>query len=207
MKRSPDNHELFVKVVVAGAAGCGKRSILEALAERYGAESLGSHEIGSMRVQRAAWTDWEVLGDGRALHIAVLALDGKISYNASEELLLREADGIIFVIDVEPTKLQGAWDALLRVSDNAQSNGYDLRSVPFALQYHRADRHKDFEPTKLDQWLGVPNGEVPRFVTSSSSPDLEGMAFDAVLDQIVKRLLGSTKSAECVTELPVAGAG
>jgi len=40
----------------------------------------------------------------------------------------------------------------------------------------------------LDQRLGVPPGIIPRFVSSSRTPDAEGLAFDSVLSQIRQRL-------------------
>ncbi|MGB6219995.1 hypothetical protein [Haloferula sp.] len=188
MRRSSDGREYFVKVAIAGAPDSGKLSILKGVAERYGAVPPREHEIGDLRVHRATWTDYDFLGNGRVLHVSLVTLHGKVPYNAAEELLVREIDGVIFVMDVAPARLKEAWEALLRVSDNVQRNGYELRSIPMALQYHRADQHREFEPAKLDAWLGVPTGSVPRYVTSSSSPDLEGMAFDTVLAQIRKRL-------------------
>lgn len=188
MRRSSDGREYFVKVAIAGAPGSGKLSILNGIVDRYGAVPSREHSIGDLQIHRAGWTDYDLLGNGRALHVSVVTLHGKVPYNAAEELLVREADGVVFVLDVAPNRLKEAWEALLRVSDNTQRNGYELRSIPLALQYHRADQHREFEPAKLDSWLGVPTGSVPRYVTSSSSPDLEGMAFDSVLAQIKKRL-------------------
>lgn len=188
MRRSSDGREYFVKVAIAGAPDSGKRAILDCIAKRYGALPPREHEIGDLKIHRSGWTDYDILGDGRALHVSLVTLHGKVPYNAAEELLVREADGVVFVMDVAPSRLKEAWEALLRISDNTQRNGYELRSIPLALQYHRADHHPNFEPAKLDAWLGVPTGSVPRYVTSSSSPDLEGMAFDSVLRQIKKRL-------------------
>ena len=177
-----------MKLAIAGAPGSGKLEILEAVSARHGAEPPRPHRCGDIVCHRAQWLDADRLGDGRRLHILVQTLQGKVPYNAAEELMLREADGVVFVIDTAPDRLKDAWEALMRASDNAQRNGYELRAVPFALQYHRADRHPGFEPSKLDAWLGIPGGEVPRFVTSSASPDLEGMAFDKVLGELLKRL-------------------
>ncbi|MEM9236867.1 MAG: GTPase domain-containing protein [Verrucomicrobiota bacterium] len=177
-----------MKVAIAGAPESGKLSILEKVAERFGAPEPVEREIGELKVHGTRWSDFEMLGGDKVVTITLMTLHGKVGYNAAEELLVREADGVVFVIDVEPPRLKDAWEALLRVSDNAQRNGYELRSIPLALQYHRADRHPGFEPAKLDEWLGVPTGSVPRYVTSSSSPDMEGMAFDSVMAQIEKRL-------------------
>ncbi len=180
--------EVSVKLVIAGAPGSGKRSILEAVAARVDAPPPRSYRAGPLHVLRTLWRDPRPLDDGTSLVVALLTLEGPAPYNAAEELLVRDADGIVFVIDVEPDRLQGAWESLLKLSDNTRRGGYDLRAVPLALQYHRADRHHGFEPARMDEWLGVPTGTVPRFVTSSSSPDLEGMAIDSVIAQIRRRI-------------------
>lgn len=180
--------EVSVKLVIAGAPNSGKRSILEAVAERVDAPPPRGYRAGPLNVRRTLWRDPRPLADGSSLVVALLTLDGPAPYNAAEELLVREADGIVFVIDVEPSRLQEAWESLLRLSDNTRRGGYDLRAVPLALQYHRADRHEGFEPARMDEWLGVPTGTVPRFVTSSSSPDLDGMAVDSVVEQIRRKI-------------------
>jgi hypothetical protein len=120
--------------------------------------------------------------------VAVHSLTGRVDYNAAEELLVRDAAGIVFVVDVDPAKFKVTWDSLMRLSDNTKRNGFDLHSVGLAIQYHRADLYPEFEPEKLDQRLGVPPGVIPRFVSTSREPDAEGLAFDSVLAQIREKL-------------------
>ncbi|QJE97276.1 hypothetical protein [Luteolibacter luteus] len=183
-----DGRQVSVKVALTGAADTGKLAILRAIAARRGSATVREHPVGSIRVQRVEWTEPHTLPDGRFLNVAVHSLSGDVEYNAAEELLLRSVAGIIFVVDVDPAKFQATWDSLLRLSDNTKRNGYDLHSVGLAIQYHRADLHPDVDPQRLDQRLGVPPGIVPRFVSSSRTPDAEGLAFDSVLEQIKQRL-------------------
>jgi hypothetical protein len=183
-----DARQVSVKVALAGAADSGKLAMLRAIAARFGYATIREHPVGATRVHRVEWTEPRTLPDGRFLNVAIHSLTGPVEYNAAEELLLRGAAGIVFVVDADPAKFQAAWDSLLRLSDNARRNGYDLHSVGLALQYHRADLHPDFDPRKLDQRLGVPPGSIPRFVSSSRQPDAEGLAFDSVLAQIRERL-------------------
>lgn len=183
-----DGRQVSVKVALAGAADTGKLAMLRAIAARFGYATVREHPIGTMRVHRVEWTEPTVLPDGRFLNVAIHSLTGQVEYNAAEELLLRDASGIVFVVDVDPAKFQATWDSLMRLSDNTRRNGYDLHAVGLAIQYHRADLYPDFDPQKLDQRLGVPPGLIPRFVSSSRQPDAEGLAFDSVLGQIKRRL-------------------
>jgi hypothetical protein len=183
-----DGRQVSVKVALTGAADTGKLAILRAIAARCGTATVREHPVGSIRVHRVEWTEANTLPDGRFLHVSVHSLTGDVEYNAAEELLLRSIAGIIFVVDVDPAKFQATWDSLIRLSDNTRRNGYDLHSVGLAIQYHRADLHPEVDPGRLDARLGVPPGLVPRFVSSSRTPDAEGLAFDSVLSQIKERL-------------------
>lgn len=183
-----DARQVSVKVALAGAADTGKLAMLRAIAARFSTATVREHPVGSLRVHRVEWTESQTLPDGRFLNVAVHSLTGEAEYNAAEELLLRAVAGIVFVVDVDPAKFQGTWDSLMRLSDNTKRNGYDLHSVGLAIQYHRADLHPEVDPARLDQRLGVPPGIIPRFVSSSRTPDAEGLAFDSVLSQIRQRL-------------------
>jgi len=183
-----DGRQVSVKVALAGAADTGKLAILRAVAGRYSTATVREHQVGSIRVHRVEWTEPQTLPDGRFLNVAAHSLSGAVEYNAAEELLLRSVAGIVFVVDVDPRRFKDTWDSLMRLSDNTKRNGYDLHSVPLALQYHRADLHPEVDPAKLDARLGVPPGLIPRFVSSSRQPDAEGLAFDSVLGQIKERL-------------------
>lgn len=184
MTAHPDGRGVAVKIALAGAADTGKLAILRAIAARHGYATVREHPVGPARVHRVEWTEPEHLADGRRLIVSVHSVPGKVDYNAAEELLLRDADGVVFVVDVDPQRFRESWDSLLRLDRNVRRNGRDLRSVALALQYHRADRHPGFDPAELDARLGVPPGLIPRFVSAEGEPDGEGQAFDAVLAQV-----------------------
>lgn len=183
-----DGRQVSVKVALAGAADSGKLAMLRAIAARFGYATVREHAVGALRVHRVEWTEPATLPDGRFLNVAIHSLTGRVDYNAAEELLLRGACGIVFMVDVDPSKFQATWDSLLRLSENAGHNGYDLHSVALAIQYHRADLYPDFDAARLDARLGVPPDRIPRYVSSSREPDAAGQAFDSVLSQIKRRL-------------------
>ncbi|BCX49348.1 hypothetical protein HAHE_32560 [Haloferula helveola] len=179
MRRSSDIRA--PKLVIVGAPGCGKLEILRSVAARFGEPPPEAVRVGFWETAKF---DLEVDG----LRFEVACLHGPQEYRASEELLLHRAIGVMCVMDVEPRCLQAAWDSLVVTSENARRNGFELRAIPFVLQYHRADRHPQFDAAKLDAWLGVPTHSVPRFVTPDSVPDANGGAFDALLASVRKRI-------------------
>lgn len=184
-----DRTQVSVKVALAGMADAGKLATLQAIAARFGYATVREDQVASQRIHRVSWTEPTHLPDGRLLNVSVFSLMGEIDYNAAEELLLRDAAGIVFVVDVDPLKFPLAWDRLLRLAENTRRNGYELSSVGLAVQYHRGDLHVDFDAVRYDASLGLPVDRVPRFVSSSSEPSTLVQALDSVLAQIHARLL------------------
>ncbi len=180
-------NELAVKVVLAGAPGCGKSDILRALATRLGGVPVREGAIGGTRVRRvvAIWPNH--CPDGRTLRVGFYALSGPVRYNAPEELLMRGADALLLVIDVSPEALKAGGDALRRSVENVRRAGMELQSLPVALQYHRVERHSGFDADRMDAWLGVPTGLVPRFVEESAAPDRPGGAIDSLIEALMRK--------------------
>lgn len=181
-------NEVSVKIVVAGAPGCGKADLLRALALRLGEVPVREGLIGEARVRRveAIWP--EPCPDGRTLRVTFYALSGGAAYNAPEELLMRGVDGLLLMIDVSPEALRPGSEALLRAAENVRRAGFPLHELPVVLQYHRAERHHGFDAERIDAWLGVPQGSVPRFVTAGHVPDLPGGAVDSLVASLMRRV-------------------
>ena len=179
-----DKTEVSVKVVVAGATGCGRGEMLRAFAGRAGGVPVREGVLGGSRIWRVE-TIWpRPMEDGRVLRLGLFAATGRSDYNAVEELLLRDADGVVCLIDVEPENLKFGWDALMRLSDNLKRVGLELGELPLAVQYHRTDRHYGFDARKMDHWLALPEGRVERFVSRTGGVDFAGGAIDSVVGQV-----------------------
>ncbi|MBK1827591.1 hypothetical protein [Haloferula rosea] len=169
------------RVTVAGALGHGRQEVLEAVCRRFNAEPL-AHYVGELRVWSAEIAAPNEAGDRRTL--LMRCLDDACPYVAGQDLLVRQSDAVIFVFDVRHEHLEEGWRSLQRVAESAQRGGYDLRSKPLVLQYHRCDGHPGFQPSRMDGWLGLPPGEeVARVVTSASRPHGEGAVFNALWRQ------------------------
>ncbi len=58
-----------------------------------------------------------------------------------------------------------------------------------AVQYHRADRHNGFSPGQMDEWIGLPTAQIPRFVSTSEAIDTPDGAIDTLLADIARRVV------------------
>jgi len=182
-----DSNEVPVKVLVAGATGCGRGELLRAFAERIGGVPIREGTLGGARIWRVE-TMWpQPLEDGRLMRLRLYAATGRSEYNAVEELLVRDVDGVVCLLDVAPENIRFGWDAVVRLAENLRRVGLDLGELPLAVQYHRVERHHGFDAARMDQWLGLPAGRVERFKSGSDEVDCEGGAIDSVIGQIAAR--------------------
>ena len=188
MKWSADGGTCFVKIAITGPPRSGKSEVLRSIARRYDVGEVKERVVGECRLLSVSWRISDALGAGRDVVLTLRTLEGQVVYQAIEEMLVRELDAVVVLLDARPPRLQESWDSLARVARHARRSGYDLRSIPLALQYHRADAHPGFAPEKVDRWFGVPVDRVPRFVSSSDLPDGEGMAFDVVKERLIRRI-------------------
>lgn len=177
------------RVTVVGASGHGRQEVLQGICHAHGIAAI-PHTVGDLTVWEC---ELSVVDDvGNASIVRMRALDDACPYALGQDLLLKESDAVIFVFDVRHPHLEAGWYALQQVAESAQRSGYDLRSRPLVLQYHRCDAHPGFEPAKMDGWLGLPpGGEVARVVTSTRCPDGDGAVFKALCRQAdARRLVG-----------------
>ena len=157
--------ECAAKVVLVGSSGVGKAAIVKAMAKKYAHSAVRAGEIGEGKVFRTEFFWPEPLHDGGRLFVRLFGISGNPVYNAVEELVLANADGVVFVANLAHDEGPAVRAALRAMVLNGQHSGIDFTSMPAALHYHLGACVPAFEPNEMDEWLGIPTGSVPRFVT------------------------------------------
>ena len=80
---------------------------------------------------------------------------------------INDADAIVFVVDCDVNAIAASRDKLIAMMGNATHVGLDWQSVVVVMQYNRAELYPQLKPDDLDQWLGIKEANVARFITSS----------------------------------------
>ena len=102
-------------------------------------------------------------------------------------MLLDGVDGIIFVAPVDPERAEEIKDSLQSMLFNLTRYEREIGDTPIVLHYHRAEHLLGFDPAMLDQFLGLEEGAVPRFVTRSEGDDLT-VSFVAVVGELLQKI-------------------
>ena len=64
---------------------------------------------------------------------------GQVFYDASRKLILRGVDGVVFVADSQPERMDANVEALDNLQDNLKEHGYDFAKIPYVLQLNKRD--------------------------------------------------------------------
>lgn len=64
---------------------------------------------------------------------------GQVYYNRTRALVLRGADGVVFVADSEPRRTRDNLESLRNLQENLLENDLDVRTLPLVFQYNKQD--------------------------------------------------------------------
>jgi GTPase SAR1 family protein len=80
---------------------------------------------------------------------------GQVYYNATRQLVLQGADGVVFVADSQARRFDENLESLQNLQVNLLQQGIDVRQFPVVLQYNKQDLPRDLilTQTELDDAL------------------------------------------------------
>jgi hypothetical protein len=157
------------KIVYYGPGQSGKTENLKCIYAHLEAEHKG--RLGSMptKADLDLYIDilpvrfGKIIGFHTTYHLC--SGPGQASAVSTRKLLLRDTDGVVFVADSRPSRLEANIDSLYELQENLESYGVNLRSIPHVIQYNKCDLEGRVSVEELRSQLNV-NG-VPDFSASA----------------------------------------
>jgi mutual gliding-motility protein MglA len=136
-----DRGELHLKVIYAGPPGSGKSRSLEALfraAAKHGRTTEVDCDAKVELVEHVQMRLGRVFGRHNAVaHVVVLPAGETL--DATSRLLMRSADGVVFVADATPARHEDNARALEDLDEAMRREGRDLWSMPLVFQWNKRD--------------------------------------------------------------------
>lgn len=131
------------KLVYYGPGRGGKTTNLEyvfkAFNKNTSAEMISINTMGD----RTLFFDFLPIGLGKIrgcdVRIQLYTVPGQVKYRATRELVLRGADGIIFVADSLAVRREKNMMSLKDLHENLKKMGLDIRKIPLSIQYNKRD--------------------------------------------------------------------
>ena len=145
-KWSSDKGEVTIKVAVVGQHGAGKRAIIQEVAAARGHATLRTGFVSDAEVARTEFIWPEPIPDGPFVKVKLFGLIGNPVHEAAEQMMLMDADAIVFVVDCDVNAIAASRDKLIAMMGNATHVGLDWQSVVVVMQYNRAERYPHARP-------------------------------------------------------------
>jgi signal recognition particle receptor subunit beta len=76
---------------------------------------------------------------GYRISFHLYTVPGQVTYNATLQLVLRQADGVVFVADSQMDRQRDNIHAFQSLEANLRLNGSDIARLPLVLQYNKRD--------------------------------------------------------------------
>jgi hypothetical protein len=149
--------EINAKVVYYGPALSGKTTNLEWIYSKIPVEYSG--KMVSLRTQadRTIFFDFLPLDlgvvDGFRTRFMLYTVPGQVHYNATRKMVLKGVDGVVFVADSEPSRMQDNIESLQNLRDNLEELGIDADSIPLVLQWNKRDLPNGMDVSQLEREL------------------------------------------------------
>lgn len=180
-------NKLFAKIVYYGPGLCGKTTNL-----RFIHASLPDHVKGKM-LSLATKNDRTLIFDflpidlseiqGMKTCIQLYTVPGQVSYNETRKLVLKSADGVVFVADSQEEMMEANVASFRNLDENLKEQGLRLADTPHVLQFNKRDLPKLSRVEHLNATLNVNNAPFYESVATT------GIGVQDTLKSIVKLVL------------------
>jgi len=184
--------EINCKIVYYGPGLCGKTTNLQYIYAKTNPAAKGKLISLATETERTLFFDFLPLslGDikGFKTRFHLYTVPGQVFYDASRKLILKGADGVVFVADSQIERMEANLESLDNLKINLKEHGFDLDKMPFVIQYNKRDLPNVMPVAELRKALNYRN--VPDFEAIAS----KGVGVFETLKAIAKLVLLELKS-------------
>jgi signal recognition particle receptor subunit beta len=149
--------EINVKIVYYGPALSGKTTNLQIIHKKTPDASKSDMVSLATEADRTLFFDFLPIDLGKirgfSTKIQLYTVPGQVYYNATRKLVLRGVDGIVFVADSTPEKMDENIESLDNMEENLAEYGYNLDTIPVVLQFNKRDVPNALPIEELNQKL------------------------------------------------------
>ncbi len=157
--------ELTAKIVYYGPGLCGKTTNLQHVYDTLPGEGRGKMLSLATQTDRTLFFDFLPieLGTIRGMktRIQLYTVPGQVFYDATRKLVLRGADGVVFVADSQAPALESNRESFQNLIANLKEQGADLEKIPHVIQWNKRDTPNALPVETLEREINL--FEAPTF--------------------------------------------
>jgi len=135
--------EITCKIVYYGPGRSGKTTNLQYVHASVPDDRKGQMVSLATETDRTLFFDYLPLDlgsiSGFRTRIQLYTVPGQVYYNATRKLVLRGADGVVFVADSQREQMDENIESLSNLHENLLEQDFDVRQMPVVLQFNKQD--------------------------------------------------------------------
>ncbi len=171
------SREIILKIVYYGPGLCGKTTNIKFIYAATNPDARGKLISLETKQERTLFFDFLPLSlpaiRGFKTRLHLYTVPGQVFYRESRKLIMKGADGVIFVADSQRERHEANLVALDDLQENLAEYGYDINKIPFIIQYNKRDLPNILPTDELRRDVNL--WGVPDFESIASAPDGPGV--------------------------------
>ena len=184
------SREIQCKIVYYGTGFCGKTTNLQYIHRSAPHPARGDLLSIATENERTLFFDFLPLDLGSVhgfrVRFHLYTVPGQVLYERTRVAVLNGVDGVVFVADSSPDKLEENFQSLIELETNMRHSGKDLGEFPFVIQWNKRDLPGAIPVATLDRYLN--RRRVPTFEASAVSGAGVFSTLRAICKSVMTRL-------------------
>ena len=182
--------EINCKIVYYGPGLGGKTTNIQWIHEKTREDAKGKLISLATETERTLFFDFlpielgTIRGFRTRFHL--YTVPGQVFYDASRTLILKGVDGVVFVADSQEARMDANVEAISNLRLNLKDQGYDLESMPYALQLNKRDLPSAVALAELEQALRIK--DEPLFEAVATTGDGVFETLKSIIKLVLKDL-------------------
>ena len=151
--------EINCKLVYYGPGLGGKTANLQWIYDHTGTGQKGKMVSLATETDRTLFFDFLPLDLGTVrgfkTRFHLYTVRGQVFYEASRRLILKGADGVVFVADSQEERLDANIETLENLREHLKDHNLDFATIPYVLQLNKRDLPNILPVPELQKHIGV----------------------------------------------------
>ncbi|MCL6564917.1 MAG: gliding-motility protein MglA [Acidobacteriia bacterium] len=179
--------EINCKIVYYGPGLGGKTANLQWIYDHTGQDLKGKMVSLATETDRTLFFDFLPLDLGTVrgfrTRFHLYTVPGQVFYEASRKLILKGADGVVFVADSQEERLDANLETLDNLREHLREHGLNFETIPYVLQLNKRDLPNILPVEELTRLLRLKGEPVTEAVA------IQGRGVFETLKEVARQVL------------------
>jgi mutual gliding-motility protein MglA len=184
------SREMQCKIVYYGIGFCGKTTNLQYIHQHAPPDVHGRLLSVATESERTLFFDFLPLDLGaiHGFHVRfhLYTVPGQVLYERTRLAVLNGVDGVVFVADSAPERLEENFQNVIELEANMRQMGRDLGNFPYVMQWNKRDLPSAVAVPTLDRYLN--RRRVPAFEACAVTGEGVFATLRAICKAVMARL-------------------